>query len=121
MLTGHKLQVAQEMYRSGQYTVATIAATLGVSRASIYRHLGAQAALYLRKQLVEVDQVDDLLDLRLLGQWMGCSSVPLRRLTSSSVAVSCTIRLASASCQRTPSKPERRNRPARRHSSLGLP
>jgi DNA invertase Pin-like site-specific DNA recombinase len=40
VLTGHKLQVAQEMHRSGQYTVAAIATTLGVSRASIYRHLG---------------------------------------------------------------------------------
>ena len=30
---------AREMYRSGQYTVAAIATTLGVSRASIYRHL----------------------------------------------------------------------------------
>jgi Helix-turn-helix domain of resolvase len=39
VLAGHKLQVAQEMYASGQYTVATIAKTLGVSRASIYRHL----------------------------------------------------------------------------------
>jgi DNA invertase Pin-like site-specific DNA recombinase len=39
VLTGHKLQVAREMYRSGQYTVAAIAKTLGVSRASIYRHL----------------------------------------------------------------------------------
>ena len=39
MLSGHKLQVAEEMYSSGQYTVATIATTLGVSRASIYRHL----------------------------------------------------------------------------------
>ena len=39
VLTGHKLQVAQEMHHSGQYTVATIAKTLGVSRASIYRHL----------------------------------------------------------------------------------
>jgi DNA invertase Pin-like site-specific DNA recombinase len=39
VLTGHKLQVAQEMYSSGQYTVAAIAKTLGVSRASIYRHL----------------------------------------------------------------------------------
>jgi DNA invertase Pin-like site-specific DNA recombinase len=38
-LTGHKLQVAQQMYSSGQYTVAAIAKTLGVSRASIYRHL----------------------------------------------------------------------------------
>jgi DNA invertase Pin-like site-specific DNA recombinase len=39
VLTGHKLQVAEEMYRSGQYTVSAIATTLGVSRASIYRHL----------------------------------------------------------------------------------
>jgi DNA invertase Pin-like site-specific DNA recombinase len=38
-LTGHKLQVAQEMYRSGSTRVAAIATTLGVSRASIYRHL----------------------------------------------------------------------------------
>ena len=38
-MTAHKLQVAQEMYGSGQYTVATIAKTLEVSRASIYRHL----------------------------------------------------------------------------------
>jgi AcrR family transcriptional regulator len=28
-----------EMYGSGQYTVAAIAKTLGVSRTSIYRHL----------------------------------------------------------------------------------
>ena len=39
VLTAHKLQVAREMYASGQYTVAAIARTLGVSRASIYRHL----------------------------------------------------------------------------------
>jgi predicted transcriptional regulator len=38
-MTAPKAQVAQEMYRSGQYTVAAIATTLGVSRASIYRHL----------------------------------------------------------------------------------
>jgi DNA invertase Pin-like site-specific DNA recombinase len=38
-MAGHKLQVVQEMYRSGQYTVTAIAKTLGVSRASIYRHL----------------------------------------------------------------------------------
>jgi DNA invertase Pin-like site-specific DNA recombinase len=38
-----KLQVAQEMYRSGQYTVAAIATTLGVSRASIYRHVGGSS------------------------------------------------------------------------------
>ena len=39
VLTAHKLEVAREMYASGQYTVAAIAETLGVSRASIYRHL----------------------------------------------------------------------------------
>jgi predicted transcriptional regulator len=38
-MTTHKLQVAQQMYRSGQYSVAAIATTLGVSRASVYRHL----------------------------------------------------------------------------------
>jgi DNA invertase Pin-like site-specific DNA recombinase len=39
VMTAHKLQVAREMYHSGQYTVAAIAKTLEVSRASIYRHL----------------------------------------------------------------------------------
>jgi DNA invertase Pin-like site-specific DNA recombinase len=39
VMTADKLQVAQEMISSGQYTVAAIAKTLGVSRASIYRHL----------------------------------------------------------------------------------
>jgi DNA invertase Pin-like site-specific DNA recombinase len=39
VMTAHKLQVAEEMYRSGQYTVAAIATTLGVSRASVYRHV----------------------------------------------------------------------------------
>jgi predicted transcriptional regulator YheO len=38
-MTAHKLKVAEEMYRSGQDTVAAIASTLEVSRASIYRHL----------------------------------------------------------------------------------
>ena len=38
-MTAHKLQAAEEMYRSGQYTVSAIATTLGVSRASIYRHV----------------------------------------------------------------------------------
>jgi DNA-binding MarR family transcriptional regulator len=38
-MTAHKLQVAQEIYRCGEYSVAAIAKTLGVSRASIYRHL----------------------------------------------------------------------------------
>jgi DNA invertase Pin-like site-specific DNA recombinase len=40
VLTARKLRVAQEMYRSGLYTVTAIASTLGVSRASVYRHLG---------------------------------------------------------------------------------
>jgi DNA invertase Pin-like site-specific DNA recombinase len=39
VLTGHKLQVALEMHASGQYTVTAIAEALGVSRASVYRHL----------------------------------------------------------------------------------
>jgi DNA invertase Pin-like site-specific DNA recombinase len=39
VMTAHKLQVAREMHGSGQYTVSAIATTLGVSRASIYRHL----------------------------------------------------------------------------------
>jgi DNA invertase Pin-like site-specific DNA recombinase len=39
VMTPHKLRVAREMYASRQYTVAAIATTLGVSRASIYRHL----------------------------------------------------------------------------------
>jgi DNA invertase Pin-like site-specific DNA recombinase len=39
VMTAHKVQVAQEIYRCGEYSVAAIAKTLGVSRASIYRHL----------------------------------------------------------------------------------
>jgi DNA invertase Pin-like site-specific DNA recombinase len=39
VLTGHKLRLAREMHASGQCTVAAIAKTLGVSRASVYRHL----------------------------------------------------------------------------------
>jgi DNA invertase Pin-like site-specific DNA recombinase len=39
VMTAHRAQVAQEMYHSGQYTVAAIATTLEVGRASIYRHL----------------------------------------------------------------------------------
>jgi DNA invertase Pin-like site-specific DNA recombinase len=39
VLTGHKLQVAREMYASCQYTVTAIANALSVSRASVYRHL----------------------------------------------------------------------------------
>ena len=39
VMTAHKLRVAEELYRSGQDTVAAIANTLGGSRASLYRHL----------------------------------------------------------------------------------
>jgi DNA invertase Pin-like site-specific DNA recombinase len=39
VMTAHQLQVAQEMFSSGRYTVAAIAKTLSGSRASIYRHL----------------------------------------------------------------------------------
>jgi DNA invertase Pin-like site-specific DNA recombinase len=39
VMTQPKIRLAREMYASRQYTVAAIASTLGVSRASIYRHL----------------------------------------------------------------------------------
>jgi hypothetical protein len=39
-MTEAKIRLAREMYASRQYTVAAIASTLGVSWASIYRHLG---------------------------------------------------------------------------------
>jgi hypothetical protein len=42
-MTAHKAPVAQELYGSGQYRVATVAKTLGVSRVSIYRHLVSPA------------------------------------------------------------------------------
>jgi DNA-binding MarR family transcriptional regulator len=38
-MTPPKLQVVSELYASGKYTVAAIAKALGVSRASVYRHL----------------------------------------------------------------------------------
>jgi DNA invertase Pin-like site-specific DNA recombinase len=40
LMTEPKIRLAREMYTSRQYTVAAIASTLGVSRASVYRHLG---------------------------------------------------------------------------------
>jgi hypothetical protein len=43
VMTAHKLRVVREMHASGQYTVAAIAKTLGVSRASVYRHLTPSA------------------------------------------------------------------------------
>src|SRR4029450_1012201 len=50
VLTAHKLRVAREMYASGQYTVSAIAKTLGVSRASIYRHVGGSNGSLSRKE-----------------------------------------------------------------------
>jgi DNA invertase Pin-like site-specific DNA recombinase len=40
VMTEPKIRLAREMYASRQYTVAAIASTLGVCRASVYRHLG---------------------------------------------------------------------------------
>ena len=39
VMTPDKLAIARDMYASGEHTVAAIAAALGVSRASVYRHL----------------------------------------------------------------------------------
>ena len=36
-MTADKAAVARQMYASGEHTVAAIAATLGVSRATVYR------------------------------------------------------------------------------------
>ena len=41
-MTPTKLALARQMYDSRQHTLAEISRTLGVSRASIYRHLGQQ-------------------------------------------------------------------------------
>ena len=43
--TDTAITLARQMYDSRQHTLAEIARTLGVSRASIYRHLGQQADL----------------------------------------------------------------------------
>jgi predicted transcriptional regulator len=43
-MTPDKIAVAHQMYESRRYTVAAIAETLGVSRASIYRHLSPAVA-----------------------------------------------------------------------------
>jgi DNA invertase Pin-like site-specific DNA recombinase len=43
VMTPAKLAVARQLYASGEHTVTAIAATLGVSRSSIYRHLGVGA------------------------------------------------------------------------------
>ena len=43
-MTPEKVAVARGMYESGEHTVAAIAAVVGVSRASVYRHLGFDAS-----------------------------------------------------------------------------
>jgi DNA invertase Pin-like site-specific DNA recombinase len=40
VMTPDKVAVARRMYDSGEHTVAAIAEVVGVSRASVYRHLG---------------------------------------------------------------------------------
>jgi hypothetical protein len=42
-MTEHKISVARDRYQSQEYTVAAIAKTLGVSRASTYCHLANAA------------------------------------------------------------------------------
>lgn len=39
VMTADKNATARRMYSSGDYTVAAIASVLGVSRATVYRHL----------------------------------------------------------------------------------
>jgi Helix-turn-helix domain of resolvase/Resolvase, N terminal domain len=43
-MTSEKLPVARQMYEGRRHTLATIAATVGVSRSTLYRHLGASSA-----------------------------------------------------------------------------
>lgn len=45
VMTADKLAVAREMYASGEHTVSAIAETVGVSRASIYRHLPSSSSV----------------------------------------------------------------------------
>ena len=42
-MTPTKIALARQMYDAQQHSLAEIAKTLGVSRASIYRHLGRTA------------------------------------------------------------------------------
>ena len=44
VMTPEKLAVARQMYNSRRHNLATIAATVGVSRSTLYRHLGASVA-----------------------------------------------------------------------------
>ena len=49
-MTPDKTKVAKQMLAAGEYTMAEIAAVLGVSRASIYRALGLDATLRNRRR-----------------------------------------------------------------------
>ncbi|MGI8596771.1 MAG: recombinase family protein [Thermoleophilaceae bacterium] len=44
VMSAEKLDVARTMYESGEHTTAKIAEVLGVSRATLYRHLGVERA-----------------------------------------------------------------------------
>lgn len=44
VMTPDKLGIARDMYASGEHTVAAIAAAVGVSRASVYRHLAPRGS-----------------------------------------------------------------------------
>jgi DNA invertase Pin-like site-specific DNA recombinase len=44
LMTDQKMRVAREMLASGKHTMQAIAATVGISRATLYRHLGTEVA-----------------------------------------------------------------------------
>ena len=48
VMSAEKVEIARRMYESREHTVAAIAATLGVSRASVYRHLDRRQVHGLR-------------------------------------------------------------------------
>jgi DNA-binding MarR family transcriptional regulator len=43
-MTPDKLAVARQLYDAGDHTLAAIAATIEVSRSTLYRHLAATSA-----------------------------------------------------------------------------
>jgi DNA invertase Pin-like site-specific DNA recombinase len=48
-MTPHKLDIARQLYHAREHTVAEIADTLGVSRPTIYRHLGSAPQPHLAR------------------------------------------------------------------------
>lgn len=50
-MTAERIRVAREMYDSREYTVDTIASTLGVSRQTVYRHLDTDSTSRALDQL----------------------------------------------------------------------